>query len=49
MNQKEIQYECLERRLKDEEVLKASLIVDLEVQDRLIEGIKAELEKLRIQ
>ena len=38
---------CLEKRLKDEQVLKASLIVDLEIQDKLIEGIKEELEKMK--
>ena len=46
MDWKEIHRECLERRLKDEEALKASLIVDLEVQDKMIEGIKEELGKL---
>ena len=47
MDQKELHRECLEQRLKDEETLKASLIVDLEVRNELIEGIEEELEKLR--
>lgn len=47
MDWEAIQRECPEQRLKDEEALKASLIIDLEVQDKLIEGIKEELEKLK--
>lgn len=46
MKWEEVQRECLERRLKDEIVLKASLTVDLEIQDELIEGIKEELKKI---
>ena len=47
MDWKEVHQKCLERRLQDEEAIKASLVVDLEVQDVLIEGIKEELEKLK--
>lgn len=36
---------CLERRLKEEEIVKASLVVSLGIQEKLVEDIKAELKK----
>lgn len=36
---------CLKQRLKDETVVLASLTVELKVQERLVEEIKAELKK----
>ena len=42
---KEIVIECLERRLREEIIVKAGLVVELRVQEKLVEEIKAELKK----
>lgn len=41
----EIVIECLERRLREEIIVKAGLVVELRVQEKLVEEIKAELKK----
>ena len=45
MRWNEIVMVCLKQRLKDEEVVLASLTVELRVQERLVEQIKEELKK----
>ena len=45
MKWNEIVKECLERRLKEEMIVKAGLVVDLRVQEKLVEEIKVELKK----
>lgn len=47
MNWNEVQLQCLEQRLKDEETLKVSLAIDIKMQEKIIEGIKEEIERIR--
>jgi len=41
----EIVVECLKKRLKEETIVKAGLVVALRVQERLVEEIEVELKK----
>lgn len=45
MNWEEVVIECLEQRLKEEEIRKAGLTAELQVQENLVNEIKAELKR----
>lgn len=45
MNWGEVVIECLEQRLKEEEIRKAGLTAELQVQEKLVNEIKAELKR----
>ena len=45
MNWQEVERECLKKRLKEEEVLKAHLTMDLKLREKAIAAIKKEIKR----
>ena len=45
MNWQEVERECLKKRLKEEEVLKAHLTMDLKLREKAIAVIKKEIKR----